>query len=309
MKHPPAGELDGEEERRDQRDDREATHVETLRVAVEVHRGKGEQCNRRAAKEPAHRPGNAGHEPIRSDQREHHADKERVGARVGPDVDGEPAVAGPPEVGAPERSRACEDDGEHGDAAQRETEPQRAEQEHRPDEIELLFDCERPQVRQVRREAHAANLRPVRRIRQHDGKGPQRPADSVGLDQLDDEVHHQEQHHGRKQAQRPPCVERSERPRFGSLATFEDQARDEEAAQHEEDVDTEEAPREERSAPVRDEEVGGVVEHDEGDRDGTQPVEARPVPQARRVGGCAAHRRVSVPCSAESCARAASTAA
>ena len=132
---------------------------------------------------------------------------------------------------------------------------------------DAAVDDELP-VRDVQqaRESVAANRRQLARLRPHHG---------VERDGRE----HEEQR--REQAPGPPRPERGQTDPARGLPLGEQQRGDEVAADHEEDVDAEEAA-------LRPGDLAVVQDHG-GHREGAQPVEARAVAEASGFGGGARH--------------------
>ncbi len=218
---------------------------------------------------------------------ESRADEDVLAPCVGPLVqarDRRATLIRQPHVdGGDERTR-------HGDAEDGPEPPVRAEapsetqqqQGHRwPDDVELLFDRERPHVLERRRQggeveivAAAEDEVPVGHVEQAGQRvEPKigelaRAGEHLGVDG------HPQQHDQQsgQQPAGPPGPELSQSDGEASAPLADEQRRDEETGQDEKHVDTEGAPAGEGRTPV--------VEHDPHDGHGAHPVERRNEPEA-----------------------------
>ncbi len=160
-----------------------------------------------------------------------------------------------------------------GGAAARERDHE--EDQHGPDEVELLLDRQRPVVAERRdgavgREVVRAGAREVP-VGDEEGRPDRVPQAGLGAHHVEDEERdrrrdHEHEQRGRHDAAAAALVEVEERDRLGALVLLEQQARDEEAADDEEDVDAHEAA----GGPVEE-----VVDDDGHHREGAQALDVR----------------------------------
>ena len=169
----------------------------------------------------------------------------------------------------------------------------RGEQEQRPEEVELLLDAQRPVVQhRVLRSAEGEvvdRLEGELPVRVVEGGGERVEANRGAEHRRGEELHAHsdgDQHEGRHREQTPDAagVERAERDRPGGLELVDEQSRDQEARDHEEDVDPD--------VPAGDRGHARVERDDEHDRDRPQPLDVR----AERPGRCLGdgYRRIPV---------------
>ena len=175
----------------------------------------------------------------------------------------------------------------HTDPAPRAPSPVQQEQEHqRPDQVELLLDRQRPRVlqRRGRRELGEVGLVrvdgvPVVHVEQGgDGVAPQAREVDEGVgaggpemgvqDQVEGERANDEEE-GRQQPPRPPSPEGGQVDAAGAAPLLEQQRGDEEARQHEEQIDSE--------VPTRRPTELEVVRHHPDDGGRAQAVQGRQV--------------------------------
>jgi hypothetical protein len=107
----------------------------------------------------------------------------------------------------------------------------------------------------------AGELCPVRRVGEdEDHEEGGREAAGVPSGEDGDDGHDEQQHdYGREQARRATQVERRDRARLATVA-LQEQRRYQEAAENQEEVDTEEPARKDGCAPRRDKERRGVMQ-------------------------------------------------
>ena len=223
--------------------------------------------------------------PQRPGQRQRGPDQQRRGVRVGAVVDrGRVAARRVLNRHDQRRNRRPGQRARHARAARGQP-GDHAPYDQRPDQVELLLDGQRPQVIERRRRPGlpgrgevrdvVQDLVPVARVR---GRGQQRqPQRSLlpGLDHGRRGGDH-DQHHGQRRQQAPgsPGPEARQVQAAGAVVPGDQQIGDQEPAEHEEDVDAEEAAGQPGSA---------LMEADDGE-DGQRPdpVEAgRTVPRLR----------------------------
>ncbi len=172
------------------------------------------------------------------------------------------------------RGQQCADQGSAPDrlgAAQ----PPGQQEQPRPEQVELLLHRQRPQVLQHGRATGGLEIGlvgqdvdPVRDIGQCGRQVALLMARGIRC-QRDDQQRRPDEHReqGRQQAPRPADVEAAQVRRAGARGGIQEQGGDEEAGQHEEDVDAEEAPRRPRQVCV--------IGEDGQDGDRAQPVQRR----------------------------------
>jgi len=203
----------------------------------------------------------------------------RVGLQRHALRDGEPGHPERGDDGAAERGD--EHDLAAGEAAAC-SEPAQAAEDHRPQQVELLLDRERPQVRQHVAAADELEVRlllaqrpPVADVERSAGEVAQELLGDVGRDRRHEDRGADEHEDERgEQAARAPDVEALEVDAAAHADLGQQQRGDEEAADDEEQVDAEEAAGQPLDAEV--------VDHDGGDRDRAQAVE--PADARRRPG-------------------------
>ena len=163
--------------------------------------------------------------------------------------------------------------------------PQRQQRDQREHQVELLLDGQRPQVLEQRRPADELEVRPVggdlppvRHVARGGEDVAAQLARLAGQHEPDAGHRHQQEPERGQQPPGAPGVEVPEREPPGPLDLVEDQRRDEEAGQDEEDVDAEEPAAHPRCAEV--------VDHDAGDGERADPVQAAQVghPRERHHG-------------------------
>ena len=174
-----------------------------------------------------------------------------------------------------------------------------SEQECRPEQVELLLDAERPEVEERRRSKVAREIvgclgrKPqVRDIERGRGGIARdiRQSERRQEDRRQDHRAHDRDRSRRQEAPRPAGVELGEVDPAGRAQLAHDQARDQEAREHEEDIDPDIPAAEPREV--------GVIEQDKPDSDRPQALQfgpevgARP---ARFIGRRAAHERLTTP--------------
>jgi hypothetical protein len=157
--------------------------------------------------------------------------------------------------------------------------PQQRDEYERPHEIELLFDGQRPEVRERTERAEALrDAEPVcgvRQGREHAeldvGRGSEHPG------ARDHEHDDNQREVRRKQPRNAPAIEVADVQCVGAPVFLNDEGRDEQPAQDEEQIDAEPAAAEAADAEV--------VQHHGHDGHGAQAVERRLVPEsdARRL--------------------------
>ncbi len=149
---------------------------------------------------------------------------------------------------------------------------QDADHHERPDQVELLFDGERPQVAQRHERLVGGvaltdeDLVPVAAV--EDAPEEVATGAALGLTVEQRHVHRHRAHHHHHRRQQAPSAAHPELAEGDPTVTFvlaDQQQRDQIAADHEEDLDPEEAT----AQPG----VVGVVDHHRDDGDGAQPVE------------------------------------
>ena len=181
--------------------------------------------------------------------------------------------------------RGDRDTGEHADEQRLAALAPHREHQHqdeRPEQVELLLHRERPHVLQQRRATRALEVRevaedeePVLDVEQRGDHLAAELVEHVGEEEDRVQRHHEE--HGeerREQSTGPAVPEPLEADAVGLLVVGQQQARDQVAADHEEDVDAEE--------PAGDPALVGVVEQHRDDRERAQAVERRDVAESRR---------------------------
>ncbi len=220
----------------------------------------------------------------RRDRAHEHPDRAGVGAEVD-------AVG--PRTTVPEQQRqagAHRRQRQHRPGAPGGGQLEQEQQHERPDDVELLLDRERPQVRQ-RSVAARKRVDPVHAVQQHDAELPQRRADVDGVaapvaargrgdparvvegqqHARPDAEHHEQRG---QQAEGPAGVEQRQRHPPVDAHLVEQHRGDEEAGQDEEDVQAD--PPAAQRALAR----GEVVGHDPDEGEAAQAVEgARPAEQ------------------------------
>ena len=164
-------------------------------------------------------------------------------------------------------------------------------EDERPQEIELLLDRERPDVPQHRRPADRDEVRdlvedqvPVLDVEDRGDRLAPKLRDRVGEEEQGvegDHPHHQEE--GRQEPPRTAEVEPPEPDVVVLAPVAEEQAGDQVAADHEEDVNAEEAA----GHPLH----VAVIEEHGNDRERPQPIERGYVPDSRQARGDDAVRR------------------
>ena len=147
---------------------------------------------------------------------------------------------------------------------------QQRDEQDRPDHVELLLDRQRPQV--LQRERGAEHVGPVEDVAEGQPDRSQHVADRrTETGRGDEQRHRAHDAKRRQQPGRPPGVEAAETDVADAMALLEEQPGDQEPAQEEEEVDTEEPALE----------PSEEVEGDDGDDgDGSQPVELGAVAHA-----------------------------
>jgi hypothetical protein len=186
---------------------------------------------------------------------------------------------------------------------------EQAQQQERPDDVELLLDGERPQVRQ-RGAAAVERVDPVGAVGERDAQLAERSAqvDRVAAaraarrggeprrvveDQEHRRPHGEHDEERREQPAGPARVEQRQGDAALSAQLVEQHGRDEEAGEHEEDVQTD-PPARERTVGA-----GEVVGHDPDEGQSSQAVEGRRAAEKRcpadaatdRLADGRAHRR------------------
>ena len=242
-------------------------------VAERDHPGRVQQrpapAPRRAAAQAPGAPG----------ERQRHPGQQPDGVGVGAVVDARGVAAGVEEDPG-ERDRAHRP-GDHAD-----DQPFAAEQRHPggedqwPEEVELLLDRERPEVAEQRRGLElfevglvAEDEVPVGEVEERGERVAAQRVDPVRLDdRRDDHRHRDEDADRRQQAPRPPQPEPADPDVAAAPVLAEQERGDQVAADHEEDVDAEEAAR--HPADAR------VVEEDGEHGDRPQRVDPRHVGEA-----------------------------
>ncbi len=169
---------------------------------------------------------------------------------------------------------------DHDERAAAPAEGQHRPHQERPRQVELLLDRQRPEVAERAADGVGArglagpvgvvegdrrDARPARRVRRRRDQEPQR------------DRHEHADHDHRVQAQRPPDVEVLQAEAAVHAELAQQQRGDQEAAEHEEQVDPE--PRAVATQPVGRE--AGVEQHHGRDADGAQAVEPRLVGEGR----------------------------
>ncbi len=230
------------------------------------------------------------------DDREHRADEHGLRACVRAVVHARRITARLVERDHPERGRDRTAEREHTDDRDRgawleptPSEPQRAEDHERPEQIELLFDRERPEVQQGRRCGEGAEVRLARDDEVPVDDVPERRED-VGPELVETDrwcqyggVHqHRAEHHEQcgEEPPRPAGPERQEVDPVRPVPLADQQPGDEEARQHEERVEREDATGGE---------VPGVHRDREPDGEAPPAVERGPMNALCRRSGARAH--------------------
>ena len=143
-------------ERRPERDEAEPPAVQDIGRIREHHRGNDDQ---RDGTDPRDEARVTGDEPGR-DERGNRAEEKRLGPRVGAVVDAQRILA---RVVEQRHRRGRRDRARERDQREREpptaAEREQARENERPHQIELLLDCERPQVHEWRVRADRSAVR------------------------------------------------------------------------------------------------------------------------------------------------------
>ncbi len=295
----------GDQHRRDdQRDEhrvqRETAAVEEVVALADDGPGSDEHAERdRAAgrDRDAHAPVG---EPLAAGERDRQqrADQQLDRTRVGAVVHAGRVVPGGEQHRCEHRRAGRERPDDDGEAAARAAGPERhADEQQREHQVELLLDCERPEVLHRRGCGEQRGVRlvaeheaPVRHIAQRTEPVARQPSGlvSVGDGQAVDRDPGQRDERGRQDAARPPGPEAAEGDPAAVVALLEQQGRDEEAGEGEEDADAEKAAGRPAEA--------GVEQQDTRDRQPSQAVERRhprgiPPGSPHTGGGCHAPGR------------------
>ena len=125
--------------------------------------------------------------------------------------------------------------------------PQNEEHHDRPDHVELLFDGERPEVTQWREIVDGRvtradpDLEPVRSVEHTGHHVAAKSTERVALEER--RPHDEQTHHDEESRQKSSGATAPESPQIDGIVTFvfgDEEQCDEVAADHEEDLDTEE---------------------------------------------------------------------
>ena len=142
----------------------------------------------------------------------------------------------------------------------------------RPEEVELLLRRERPEVVQRRQRVRAAESEDhVRGVCARDGDHGDGVHSECAGDRLRGEEHRDESEESREEAQAAPEVEPAKRDAAVRALFVQQQRRDQESAEHEEQVDSEE--------PVG-RKCEGMEADDGRDRNPAEPIERRLIAEA-----------------------------
>jgi hypothetical protein len=167
----------------------------------------------------------------------------------------------------PQRARGHEEPARHArDEPARRARAKQEDEQRGPDDVELLLRRERPRVRPVER--GSSRLDDVRHVEGRREQEPPHQGLKAAVDpRIDREAGQQEHAERRKEPQRAPHVEPAQRDPAGALPLLEQERGDEESAEDEEDVDTDE--------PARHVALARRVEcHDHQNRDAAEAVQA-----------------------------------
>ena len=246
---------------------------------AEHHVGESEDADD-VEDRPDQRPGAAPAQLDRApDQGQGDARQQPDGVGVGAVVDAGGVAAGVEEdPGQGDRAEGAGEDADQQPAAPEQLHP--GGEDERPEEVELLLDRERPEVAEERGPLEALEVGlvgedevPVGEVGERGDRVAAQLVDPVRLDDRgDDHRHRDEDADRRQQPPRPPHPE-APQPHVAAAAELAQQQRgDQVAADHEEDVDAEEAARQPADA--------GVVEEDGEDRQRPQRVDPGEVGEA-----------------------------